>query len=30
MGLEDLETLERVFSASNALAAVTQYSLAYQ
>ena len=30
MGLGDLETLERVFSASNALAAVTQYSLVYR
>ena len=30
MGLEDLETLERVFSSSNALAAVTQYASAYR
>src|ERR1700679_1247091 len=30
MGLEDLETLERVFSSSNALAAVTRYSSAYR
>ena len=29
MGLEDLETLERVFSASNSLAAVTRYASAY-
>ena len=30
MGLEDLETLERVFSASNSLAAVTRYASAYR
>ncbi|KAF8161430.1 hypothetical protein B0H34DRAFT_781939 [Crassisporium funariophilum] len=30
MGLEDLETLERVFSASNVLAGVTQYMSRYQ
>ena len=30
MGLEDLETLERVFSSSNALAAVTRYASAYR
>jgi hypothetical protein len=30
MGLEDLETLERVFSSSNALAVVTRYSSAYR
>ena len=30
MGLEDLETLERVFSASNALAVVTRYASAYR
>ena len=29
MGLEDLETLERVFSSSNALASVTRYVSAY-
>ena len=29
MGLEDLETLERVFSSSNALAGVTRYASAY-
>lgn len=29
LGLEDLETLERVFSASNAVAAVTRYSTAF-
>ena len=29
MGLEDLETLEHVFSASNALATVTQYASAF-
>lgn len=30
MGLEDLETLERVFSSSNALAVVTRYASAYR
>ena len=30
MGLEDLETLERVFSSSDALAAVTRYASAYR
>jgi Kyakuja-Dileera-Zisupton transposase len=30
MGVEDLETLERVFSASNALAGVTRYMSAYR
>ncbi|KAI0746795.1 hypothetical protein C8Q80DRAFT_1220069 [Daedaleopsis nitida] len=30
MGLEDLETLERVFSASNQLASVTRYASAYR
>ena len=30
MGLEDLETLECVFSSSNALAAVTRYASAYR
>lgn len=30
MGLEDLETLERVFSSSNQLAAVVRYSSAYR
>src|ERR1700679_958005 len=30
MGLEDLETLEQVFSSSNALAAVTRYASAYR
>lgn len=30
MGLEDLETLERVFSSSNALAAVTRHASAYR
>ncbi|KAG6839861.1 hypothetical protein C0991_011015 [Blastosporella zonata] len=30
MGLEDLETLERVFSASNSLAPVTRYMTAYR
>jgi hypothetical protein len=30
MGLEDLETLERIFSASNALAVVTRYASAYR
>ena len=30
MGLEDLETLEWVFSSSNALAAVTRYASAYR
>lgn len=30
MGLEDLETLERVFSSSNALAAVTRYASTYR
>ncbi|KAG6914387.1 hypothetical protein DXG01_000627 [Tephrocybe rancida] len=30
MGIEDLETLERVFSASNSLGAVTCYMTAYQ
>jgi hypothetical protein len=30
LGLEDLETLERIFSASNAVAAVTRYSTAYR
>lgn len=30
MGLEDLETLERVFSLSNALAPVTRYMTAYR
>jgi hypothetical protein len=29
LGLEDLETLERVFSASNILAAVTRYATAW-
>lgn len=29
LGLEDLETLERVFSASNAVAAVTRYTTAF-
>jgi hypothetical protein len=29
MGLEDLETMERVFSSSNQVAAVTRYSSAY-
>jgi hypothetical protein len=29
LGLEDLETLERIFSASNAVAALTRYSTAY-
>jgi hypothetical protein len=29
MGLEDLETLERVFSSSNQLAAVTRYMSKY-
>lgn len=29
MGLEDLETLERIFNSSNALAVVTQWALAY-
>lgn len=30
MGLEDLETLERVFSASNSLASTTRYASAYR
>jgi hypothetical protein len=30
MGLEDLETLERVFSSSNALAVVTRYASSYR
>ena len=30
MGLEDLETLEQVFSSSNALAGVTRYASAYR
>ena len=30
MGIEDLETLERIFSASNQLAAVTRYASAYR
>lgn len=30
LGLEDLETLERVFSASNAVASVTRYATAYR
>jgi Kyakuja-Dileera-Zisupton transposase len=30
MGIEDLETLERIFSFSNQLAAVTRYSSAYR
>jgi hypothetical protein len=30
MGLEDLETLERVFSSSNALAVVTRYASTYR
>lgn len=30
MGLEDLETLERIFSASNALASVTRYANRYR
>ena len=30
MGLEDLETLERIFSSSNSLAAVTRYASAYR
>ncbi|KAG6819386.1 hypothetical protein H0H93_012292 [Arthromyces matolae] len=30
MGLEDLETMERVFSASNALGSVTRYMTAYR
>lgn len=30
MGLEDLETLERIFSASNALASVTRYASRYR
>lgn len=30
LGIEDLETLERIFSASNAVAAVTRYSTAYR
>ena len=29
LGLEDLETLERIFSASNSVATVTHYSTAY-
>ena len=29
MGLEDLETMERIFSSSNQVAAVTRYSSAY-
>lgn len=30
LGLEDLETLERVFSASNAVASLTRYATAYR
>lgn len=30
LGLEDLETLERIFSASNAVASVTRYATAYR
>jgi hypothetical protein len=30
MGIEDLETLERIFSLSNALASVTRYMSAYR
>ncbi|KAK7438741.1 hypothetical protein VKT23_017871 [Stygiomarasmius scandens] len=30
MGLEDLETLERIFSASNHLASITRYATAYR
>jgi len=30
LGLEDLETLERIFSASNAVAAVTRHATAYR
>ncbi len=30
MGIEDLETLERIFSASNQLAIVTRYASAYR
>lgn len=30
LGLEDLETLERIFSASNAVASLTRYATAYR